>query len=116
LVRPIPWPLPVLLLVATAVPAGLVASGPALLAAHPQDPRDLFQLGEVWSRRTLSGEAVSDVVFYLLLMTILFWVVGGWLAWCVLRWRQPLLGLVPGAVFFATNILNYPNDQNGYTL
>src|SRR5919204_160881 len=47
---------------------------------------------------------------------LLFLIVGGWLAWCVLRWRQPLLGLVPGAIFFATNILNYPNDQNGYTV
>src|SRR5919204_229284 len=54
--------------------------------------------------------------YYPLLMVLLFWIVGGWLAWCVLRWRQPLLGLVPGAVAFATNILNYPADQNGYTL
>src|SRR5207245_11535759 len=28
----------------------------------------------------------------------------------------PLLGLVPGAAAFATNVLNYPSDQNGYTL
>src|ERR671931_748360 len=116
LVRRIPWPVPVLLLVISAIPVGLLATQPALLGAHPQDPRDLLPLGEVWLQRTLSGAAASEVVFYLLLMAILFWIVGGWLAWCVLRWRQPLLGLVPGAVVFATNVLNYPNDQNGYTV
>ena len=116
LIRRIPWPVPVLLLVMGAIPVGLIVTQPALLGAHPQDPRDLLALGEVWLQRTLSGAAASEVVFYLLLMAILFWIVGGWLAWCVLRWRQPLLGLVPGAVFFATNILNYPNDQNGYTV
>src|SRR5882762_1521597 len=47
------------------------------------------------------------------------WVTGGWLSWCVLRWRKPLLGLIPGAAAFATNLLNIrpgENDQNGYTL
>ena len=34
----------------------------------------------------------------------------------MLRWRKPMLGLVPGAAAFATNLLNYPLDQNGYTL
>ena len=116
LIRRIPWPLPVLLLGISAFPVGLIATQPALLTAHPQDPQDLLALGGVWLSRTLDGEAASDVVFYLLLMAILFWIVGGWLAWCVLRWRQPLLGLVPGAVVFATNVLNYPNDQNGYTV
>src|SRR5438270_7530061 len=114
LIRAIPWPLPVFLLVVSAVPAGLIASQPGLLAAHPQDPHDLLQLGQVWLVRAVNGQAAADVVYYLLLLTILFWVVGGWLAWCVLRWRQPLLGLVPGAIFFATNILNYPVDQQGY--
>jgi len=47
---------------------------------------------------------------------MMFWIAGGWLSWCVLRWGQPLLGLVPGAAAFATNVLNYPADQNGYTL
>ena len=43
-------------------------------------------------------------------------VVGGWLSWCSLRWRQPLLGLVPGAAAFATNVLNFPGEQNGYVV
>ena len=63
-----------------------------------------------------SGEASSDTSFYVYLLCLLFWVVGGWLAWCTLRWRQPLLGLVPGAAAFATNVLNFPAEQNAYVL
>src|SRR5260370_23424426 len=44
------------------------------------------------------------------------WVTGAWLSWCVLRWRKPMLGLIPGAAAFATNLLNFPLNQNGYTL
>jgi len=44
------------------------------------------------------------------------WITGAWLSWCVLRWRKPMLGLIPGAAAFATNVLNVPQDQNGYTL
>jgi transglutaminase-like putative cysteine protease len=116
LVRPIPWPLPVLALLVLAPIVALVASQPTLLAAHPQDPHDLAALAAIWLERVGNGQAAGDAVFYLYLLVLLFWVVGGWLAWCVLRWEQPLLGLIPGAVAFATNILNYPTDQNGYTL
>ena len=64
----------------------------------------------------LDGSAGSDIAFFLFLLALLFWTVGGWLAWCVLRWRQPLLGLIPGAAAFATTLLNFPSDQNGYML
>ena len=115
LARVIPWPLALL--------AGLVASpfaayafaAPALTGAHPGDPRSLALIN-TWAGRIASGQAAADVSFYLLLLCFLFWIVGGWLAWCVLRWAQPLVGVVPGAAAFATNILNYPADQNGYTL
>src|SRR5438270_52901 len=39
-----------------------------------------------------------------------------WRAWCGLRWRQPLLGLVPSVATFATNLLNFPAGQNAYLL
>jgi transglutaminase-like putative cysteine protease len=60
--------------------------------------------------------AIADSSFDLFLISWLMWVTGGWLAWCVLRWRKPLLGMVPGAAAFATNLLNFPRDQNGYVL
>jgi hypothetical protein len=81
-------------------------------------------LARVWWTRILSGSApgdpsgyalAGDGSFYLFLICLLMWVTGGWLSWCVLRWRRPLLGLVPGATAFATNLLNTTN-QNGYTL
>src|SRR5206468_1706864 len=57
-----------------------------------------------------------DPSFYLVLICLLMWITGAWLSWCVLRWRKPMLGLIPGAAAFATNVLNVPQDQNGYTL
>lgn len=88
---------------------------PAIHAAHPLDVLSLGLVG-VWLGRINDGSAGNDPTFFLFLITWLIWVSGGWLSWCVLRWRQPMLGLAPGAGAFATNVLNYPTDQNGYTL
>ena len=116
LARPLHWA-PALALGLAATPVvGYLAAYSGLHSAHPADPLDPFQLIGVWAQRVLDGDAAADTSFYLYLLCCLFWVVGGWLSWCVLRWRQPLLGLVPGAAAFATNVLNYPSDQNGYTL
>ena len=103
--------------------AALNASWSQLHSVHPADP---FSSGllNVWWSRLVTGAAVGDPPyytvaddgsFYLFLISLLMWITGGWLAWCVLRWRRPLLGLVPGAAAFATNLLNSQN-QNGYTL
>ncbi|MBJ7599960.1 transglutaminase domain-containing protein [Candidatus Nephthysia bennettiae] len=113
---PVPWTLALGLGLVAAPLAGYLAAYPALHAGHPNDPGDPIGLGSAWLGRVASGDAFADASFYLYLLSCLFWVVGGWLSWCVLRWRQPLLGLVPGAAAFATNVLNYPSDQNGYTL
>lgn len=115
-VRRIPWSVALAVGALAAPVASYVAARPLLVRTHPRDPVDAVQLVGVWWDRVASGAAADDVAFYLLLLCLLFWVVGGWLSWCVLRWRQPLLGLVPGAAAFATNVLNYPDDQNGYVL
>lgn len=114
-VLPIPW--------AAALGAGLVlgplvaavAAAPTIHAQHPFDPLSL-RLLNIWWGRIMDGSAALDPAFYLYLICWLMWITGGWLSWCVLRWRRPLLGLIPGAAAFATNLLNYPTDQNGYTL
>ncbi|HEV2475981.1 MAG TPA: transglutaminase-like domain-containing protein, partial [Candidatus Dormibacteraeota bacterium] len=98
-----------------ALVAAFVGAWPKMHASHPSDVLGP-QLINVWWSRIQDGSASQDPSFYLLLICLLMWVTGGWLAWCVLRWRKPMLGLVPGAAAFATNVLNFPNDQNGYVL
>lgn len=82
---------------------------------HPTDGTGLQLVGTWWGRIT-DGTAAQDPSFYLVLINLLMWVTGAWLAWCVLRWRKPMLGLIPGAAAFATNVLNVPEDQNTSTL
>ncbi|TMC98882.1 MAG: transglutaminase domain-containing protein [Chloroflexi bacterium] len=114
-VLPIPWGAGVAIGMVAGPIAAAVASWPALNAGHPGDPSGLG-LVSAWSPRVLDGSAIADSSFDLYLISWLMWVTGGWLAWCVLRWRRPLLGLLPGAAAFATNLLNFPRDQNGYVL
>jgi transglutaminase-like putative cysteine protease len=99
-----------------AVPvAAVLGAWPQIHAQHHNDVFGL-QLIRVWWGRIMDGSAVQDPSFYLVLICLLLWITGGWLAWCVLRWRKPMLGLIPGAAAFATNVLNQPDNQNGYTL
>jgi len=98
--------------------APVVAIAAAWPLVHARHPGDVIgpQLIGVWWDRITTGVAGSDPSFYLLLICLLMWITGAWLSWCVLRWRKPMLGLIPGAAAFATNVLNVPQDQNGYTL
>jgi transglutaminase-like putative cysteine protease len=98
------------------VPVVAVAgSWPQIHARHHEDVLGLSFVTTWWDRIT-TGAVAQDPSFYLFLICLLMWITGGWLAWCVLRWRKPMLGLVPGAAAFATNVLNLPDNQNGYTL
>jgi hypothetical protein len=116
LIRRIPWAVALVVGVVLCPVAAYIAAHGTLVRAHPDDPSDPLRLIGVWLGRIASGDAANDTSFYLYLLCLLFWVVGGWLSWCSLRWRQPLLGLVPGAAAFATNVLNFPSDQNGYVV
>jgi hypothetical protein len=116
LVRRIPWPVALLAGLLLAPLAAYVSAHDALVKSHPNDPGDLIGVAGAWAGRLASGDAANDTAFYVYLLCLLFWVVGGWLSWCSLRWRQPLLGLVPGAAAFATTVLNFPSDQNGYVV
>ncbi|HXD81301.1 MAG TPA: transglutaminase domain-containing protein [Candidatus Acidoferrum sp.] len=121
-VLPVPWPAGLGLGIILGPIVALIAAGPALHAAHPLDPALLgaggfsVRLVSIWWVRLTDGEAANDPSFYLFLISWLMWVTGAWLSWCVLRWRKPMLGLIPGAAAFATNLLNFPANQNGYTL
>ncbi|HZK75219.1 MAG TPA: hypothetical protein VFD88_14620, partial [Clostridia bacterium] len=114
-VAPVPWTLGLGVGLVAGPVVAAIAAGPTLHASHPLDTVSLALVSTWWSRIT-DGSASTDPAFYLYLICLLMWVTGGWLSWCVLRWRKPMLGLIPGAAAFATNLLNYPTDQNGYTL
>ena len=116
LFRRLPWSIGLAIGLVVAPIAAYLACNQVLIRTHPEDGADPARIVTAWVGRIGSGEAANDVAFYLYLLCCLFWVVGGWLSWCTLRWRQPLLGLIPGAAAFATNVLNFPTDQNGYTL
>jgi len=113
-ISPIPAGVGVAIGLGLAPAVALFVTGPGLRDAFPvaQDS-NLFS---TWLARLADGSAFDDQFFDLFLICCLMWVTGGWLSWCVLRWRQPMLGLVPGAAAFATNVLNFPTDQNGYVL
>jgi len=121
-VLPVPWPAALGAGVILGPIVALFAAGPAIHVAHPLDPALAgaggfsLHLVSVWWVRLTDGEAANDPSFYLFLICWLMWVTGAWLSWCVLRWRKPMLGLIPGAAAFATNLLNIPANQNGYTL
>jgi transglutaminase-like putative cysteine protease len=121
-VLPIPWPAGLGLGMVLGPIVALTAAGPMLHAAHPLDPALVGPAGfslkivSIWWGRLTDGEAANDPSFYLFLISWLMWVTGAWLSWCVLRWRKPMLGLIPGAAAFATTLLNIPANQNGYTL
>ncbi len=120
---PVPWPVGLIAGLVLGPFAALNASWSQLHAMHPGDALSIGLAGVWWARLTggvVAGDppgyiVSDDASLYLFLISLLMWVTGGWLSWCVLRWRRPLLGLVPGAAAFATNLLNSPN-QNGYTL
>ena len=113
-VTPLPWGWCVSAGMALGPIVAAVLSAPAFKSTHPLDPSGLA-LVQAWIARVQDGTAFGDTAFVLFVITWLMWVTGGWLSWCVLRWRQPLTGLIPGAAAFATNVLNSP-DQNSYTL
>src|SRR5260370_547462 len=114
-VSPVPWPAGLGIGMVLGPVIAVVEAWPSMRAQHPLDVVNTGLIG-VWWTRIVDGSASSDPSFYLLLICWLMWVTGAWLSWCVLRWRKPMLGLIPGAAAFATNLLNFPINQNGYTL
>jgi transglutaminase-like putative cysteine protease len=115
---PVPWPLALGAGTILGPVVAFVQAWPSMHALHRDDVLNQGLIG-VWWGRIVDGSAGTDTSFYLFLICWLMWVTGGWLSWCVLRWRKPMLGLIPGAAAFATNLLNIrpgENNQNGYTL
>ncbi len=104
--------------VVVGIPVALVGAWPEIHLHHPGVTVGP-SLANLVTSAAGDGSLASDTSFYLVLIGFLIWITGGWLSWCVLRWRRPMLGLIPGAAAFATNALNVlPGmpDQNGFAL
>jgi transglutaminase-like putative cysteine protease len=101
-------------LVLTIAPAPLAA----LLTVRSQEAQAGGQLGwralTQWAQEVLAGQAPTDPVVLLFLLYALFWLLGAWLAWGVIRRRQPLLAVAPAGAALATNVLNFPDGQDPY--
>src|SRR5579859_6264946 len=87
----------------------------ALRVAHPGMPLGLPS-PDTWINDVSGADTNIDTALFVFLGCVAFWIVGGWLAWCTVRWRRPLLGLFPGAAVFATNVLNSTDEQNANTI
>lgn len=114
-IGPLPGAVSLLLGGTAAIVVPWYLNAGALHAAHPGAafgiPSPLS-----WLARLQGGEQTVDASLFLYLGSIAFWLVGGWLAWCALRWRNPVLGILPCAAIFATNVLNSRDEQNANTL
>ena len=115
LVRVIPALVALPLGAAGAVAVPWYVNQAALRAAHPGQPFGLPS-PETWVNAISGTDTNVDATLFVFLGCVVFWVVGGWLAWCTVRWRRPLLGLGPGAAVFATNVLNSTDEQNANTI
>jgi hypothetical protein len=103
----LPWPLGLGLGLGAAPAVAGLATLPGATLVHLADPRALAGLAGQLSR--WSPDQVAIALFGSIL-ALLAWVAGGWLAWCTLRWRQPLVGLVPGAAALATGMTSPPGE------
>ena len=114
MIRPLPGWVVLIIALTGMVVVPFLYTGSMLAAAHPQD-RYGIPTPDTWLGRLSTDQGIDSALF-LFLGSAVFWVVGAWLTWCVVRWRRPLLGLYPGVAIFGTNVLNSKDEQNGYTI
>jgi transglutaminase-like putative cysteine protease len=105
----LPWPVGLGLGLGAAPAVAGLATLPGATLAHLADPRAMAGLAGQLSKWSPDQ---ADIGLFGSILALLAWVAGGWLAWCTLRWRQPLVGLVPGAAALATDVLNFPAGQD----
>jgi transglutaminase-like putative cysteine protease len=98
------------LAVVPAPVAAFLAVSASLPAGSPTGRR----LVALWARELLDGRTPTDPTITLVLLYALFWLLGAWLAWSLLRRRQPLLAVAPAGAALATNVLNFPDGQDAY--
>jgi hypothetical protein len=102
---------------ATALALAIV---PAPLAAFitvsgtPEAGGSGWRLVQQWWTALQGGQAAANPGILVFLLYVLFWLLGAWLAWGLLRRRQPLLAVAPAGAALSTNVLNFPDGQDAY--
>src|SRR5216684_1041372 len=81
-VLPVREPLALGIGVLLAPVAAVAGAWPQIHARHATDAINPQLIG-VWWNRITDGTASQDPSFYLVLICLLMWITGGWLAWCV---------------------------------
>jgi Transglutaminase-like superfamily/TgpA N-terminal domain/Domain of unknown function (DUF4129) len=81
------------------------------LEVSPSDPHSAAIAG-VWARRLILDAALGSGLFHAFSFYFVAWVSGGWLAWSIIRLRNPLLGLLPVTAVFAIGLLNSPSSDS----
>lgn len=57
-----------------------------------------------WGAAILEGETINDAGLFVFLVVLITWNASAWLAWCVIRRRRALDGLLPSGVLLALNV------------
>ncbi len=87
-------------------PLNIAFSLPALKLIDLMNVR-LFALYERlngWVALNNAGQPIPDTGLFVLLFTVVAWLVGVWLSWCIRRWRLALAGLLPLGLLLAVNV------------
>lgn len=103
------WAVPASLL--PALPVGLWIAGGRLSWSPRVDLHLLGHLVGLLAQGTAWNTTFPDFLFYLGI-----WAAAAWLGWWAIRFRRPLVALVPPVGIVATNVLNVPQDQLAYVL
>lgn len=101
-------------LVLAVAPAPLAAFVAVVSGVRADPPVGWRSVLGSWWAELLAGRAANDSAILLLLLYALFWLLGAWLAWGLIRRRQPLLAVAPAGAALATNVLNFPDGQDAY--
>ena len=109
--RRVPAPLLLAGWTGVGVLSSWLLAGPGIMAEHPHDPGSLH-LVTTWVARIRSGEAGLDPALFRLDFLLILWLGGGWLSWCLERWRAPLPGLLPAVLGLSVTLVNLPAGQS----
>ncbi len=87
-------------------PPSVAFSLPALRLIDLMNARlfAFFERLNGWLALYNSGQSIPDTGLFVLLFSVVAWLAGAWLSWCLRRWRQALAGMLPLGLLLAVNV------------